>query len=481
MDLNRSTPDPRRRTGIKLEQQVAGAAPFARAIPKKEDRSGFYLVMAYLLFEFGRPQELIPGIRVIPFGTGLSVLIFIKVMMSGRLNFSPMQTRLWIALFPIMAIHVPIAVNNFWALMTFKDMFLLFFVYLGITVFVDSTERMMTMVKTWIGVHGFLAVMGTLKGGHGIGAWMDDENDFCMVMDMVVPFAYFLLFAVTGAAQKMRYMAFLGTFLLAAMATLSRGGFVGLASVGAYCWYRSPKKGNALIVLLIAIVFMVLFAPQTYWDEIASSTSNETMSEEGTGGARLYTWGIGMRMFYSNPIIGIGQSNFPWTLHIYEAGEKFHDRSFSGRQAHSAWVTLLSELGLAGVVIIGGMLACCFKDLKWVRKKFTPVESKKKHGQEMRTGEDIRMYLARAMEGSLIGYIVSSVFISTLWYPSMWIMMAFVVALRNIAEADGKEFGETAGRPTFPRRIALPRLKDQPIPIQIPASRHSAGSSSSQF
>ena len=43
----------------------------------QESKVGFYLVLAYLFFEFGRPQELIPGIRVIPFGTGISLLILL--------------------------------------------------------------------------------------------------------------------------------------------------------------------------------------------------------------------------------------------------------------------------------------------------------------------------------------------------------------------------------------------------------------------
>lgn len=428
----------------------------------QESKAGFYLVLAYLLFEFGRPQELIPGIRVIPFGTGLSVLILLKVLGSGKLDFSRLQTKLWLPLFVVMAIHVPIAVNNYWALMLFKDMVLLYSVYLGIVTFVDSVEKMMTLVKMWVGILGFLAVMGIAKGGVGIGAWMEDENDFCMVMDMAAPFAYFLLFSATGVRQKLKYLALLGTFILAAMATLSRGGFFGLASVGAYCWYRSPKKGKALAVLAIAVLFMVLLAPETYWDEISSSTSEETMSDEGTGGARLYTWGIGVDMFLYNPIIGIGQGNFPWTFNQYETG-KFHDRSFGGRQAHSAWVTLLSELGLAGIVIIGTMLLQCYKDLKLVRTRFTPVESRQKHGQTVRAGEDVRVYLARAMEGSLIGFIVSSVFISTLWYPSLWIMMAFVVALRNVSETQSVEAIPVAVQTKHSWGVPLPRLGEGPV------------------
>lgn len=433
--------------------------PWAIGQPRQaqESKAGFYLVLAYLLFEFGRPQELIPGIRVIPFGTGLSVLILLSVLMAGKLDLSRVQTKLWFPLFFVMGIHVPIAVNNYWALMTFKDTVLLFFVYLGIVTFVNSLERMMKLLRMWVGIMGFLAVMGIAKGGVGIGAWMGDENDFCMVMNMAAPFGYFLLFSAGTLKERLKYFGLLGTFILAAMASLSRGGFIGLASVGAYCWYRSPKKLSALIVVMVAVVFMVLLAPDKYWDEIASSTSDETM-ERGTGAERLYTWGIGLEMFYSNPIIGIGQSNFPWTFQDYEAGRTFHEKSIAGRQAHSAWITLVSELGLAGIAIIGGMLLQCYKDLKFVRLRFASPESRQRHGQTIRVGEDVRVYLARAMEGSLIGFIVSSVFISTLWYPSLWIMMAFVVALRNISQIEGGELRLDTVRSSYQAGVPLPKL-----------------------
>ena len=211
----------------------------------QESKAGFYLVLASLLFEFGRPQAFIPGIKLIPFATVLDVLLILNVVMSGKLDLSRLQTKLWIPLFVVMAIHVPIARNNYWALMTFKDMLLIFGLYLGIVTYVNSLEKMLTLMKAWLGILGFLAVMGIANGGHGIGGWMGDENDFCMVMNMAVPFGYFLLFSATGIVQKMKYLGFLGTFILAAMASLSRGGFFGLASVGAYCWYRSPKKLNA--------------------------------------------------------------------------------------------------------------------------------------------------------------------------------------------------------------------------------------------
>lgn len=445
-----------------VQPQGRTPIPALRSSGASESKAGFYLVMAYLLFEFGRPQELIPGLKLIPIALGINLLLFLNVLMSRRLDFSRLQTKLWIVLFGVMAIHVPIAVNNFHALMTFKDMVLLFFTYLGITTFVNSTERMLTVMKFWVGVHGFLAIMGIAKGGVGIGAWMGDENDFCMVMNMVVPFAYFLLFSATGFSLRLKYLALLGTYILAAMATVSRGGFIGLASVGVYCWYRSPKKLNALIVVAVAVVFMALLAPEKYWDEISSSTSDETMSE-GTGGERLYTWGIGMEMFFYNPIIGIGQSNFPWTFDKYQGSRTFHEKSIAGRQAHSAWVTLISELGLAGIVLIGGMILQCFKDLRWVARKLALPVVRTAGRQPPQAREDIRVYLARAMEGSLIGFIVSGVFISILWYPSLWIMMALVVALRNISEVQGIAEAPAGNQPPQPWGARPPRFGGRPV------------------
>ena len=207
---------------------------------------------------------------------------------------------------------------------------------------------------------------------------------------------------------------------------------------------------------------MLLLAPQKYWDEISSSTSEETMTT-GTGANRFYLWGIGMEMFYSNPIIGIGQANFPYAFAGYEAGRTFDGRSVAGRQAHNAWVTLISELGLIGTLIVGGMIVRCFMDLKRVRMSLSPARSSQKHGQTIQPGEDVRVYLARAMEGSLIGFIVSGIFISILWYPSLWIMMALVVALRNISEVEIGELGPDAVRSRYRMGIPFPKLGGKPI------------------
>ncbi len=413
------------------------------ALKQEDGKGGFYLVLAALLFEFGRPQDAIPGLGGIPIPSVLDGLILLNVLTSGKLSLANIQTRLWAPLLALMALHVPIATNNFWALMTLKDMMFYLCLYLGVITYVNTLERFKILVNMWLGVHVVLAIQGILHGGVGIGGWLGDENDFCMAINMAVPFAFFLVFRKTSGVQKVVYLAILCLFILTAMTTLSRGGFIGLAAVGFYAWLRSSKKGAALVVVGIVVAFMILFAPDKYWDEVRSTTSDETM-EIGTGGERLYTWGIGWEMFVGNPILGIGQSNFAWTFAEYQGDRTFNDKSIAGRAAHSLYFTLLPELGLVGVAIFGLMMVQNFRDVAFV-KRCEKASSDKVATGGMRVPPPVTdpFLLASACEASLIGYLVSSVFITTLYYPSVWVMTGFIVALANMAvesssQSDGK-------------------------------------------
>jgi hypothetical protein len=42
------------------------------------------------------------------------------------------------------------------------------------------------------------------------------------------------------------------------------------------------------------------------------------------------------------------------------------------------------------------------------------------------------MYLNLAISASVIAYLVTGTFISVLYYPSLWLLIAFGIALRNV-------------------------------------------------
>lgn len=431
----------------------------ARVAQAEESPWPFRLVLLSLIFEFGRPQEFIPGLRAIPLPSIIDALIAISVFMSGKVNFENLQTKLWLPLLALMVVHTPIAVNNFHAAMTLKDMVLIFCLYLGLITFVDSFQKLKTLVSVWLGLHVITAVNGILHEGAGLGGWMGDENDFCMTINMVIPFAFFMVFAQPSSMQRFRYVGLLGLYVFTVMVTLSRGGFIGMAAAGAYCWFRSALKIGSVFVVGLLLVFMMAVAPEKYWDEVKSSFTEEEM-ETGTGGDRLYIWGIGFEMFLANPIIGVGQGNFPWAFEDYEAGRTHMERSRAGRAAHSLYFTLMPEMGLVGVAIYIAMIIRNRKDIALI-EKLAKAKAKKRLGEKEPEPDQFTVLIARAMEGSMIGFLVSSVFISTLWYPSFWVMMGFIVAMRNTMVARAKEDGVDVQRVMATGRaqsIQLPRL-----------------------
>jgi len=420
-------------TSIDKNPRSAGAVvhqPLSR-----ESSFGFYLVLLAMLFEFGRPQEILPPLKIIPIPSLLDVSIALAVMLSGKVSFANKQTKLWVALLILMALWVPLATNNYKALMTFKDMTLYFFFYLGIITFVNTTSRMQKTIFMWLGVHGILGINGVLHHGQGVGGWLGDENDFGMEMAVAIPVAFFMYQGATDKASKALYLGLLGLFVVALIATSSRGAFLGLLTVGAYCWLYSPKKVMSLIVGLCLTGLVLIAAPQEYWDRINTITDDSTM-ETGTAGQRMFTWGIGWEMFLANPIFGVGQSNFPWTIGDYLGGRTWQTKSLSGRQAHSLYFTLLPELGLAGVGIFGAMVYFNYRNTRVRLLSHNPPTV----GPGGR-GKIQDMHLVRAASfgnailGGMIGYLTTSTFISTLYYPTFWIMMGLAVALKNTTEA----------------------------------------------
>lgn len=419
----------------------------------KDKEFGFVLVVFAMLFEFGRPQDFLPPLKIIPFPSVIDASIALAVIFSGRASLSNMQSKLWMGLLAFMALWVPFANNTFHAFSQLKDLSLYFFFYLGILTFVNTTGKMQKLILVWLGVHALLAINGMLHGGRGVGGWLGDENDFAMEMNVAVPFAFFLYQGTKGKGTKLLYLALLGIFVLSSIATASRGGFLGLLAVGSFCWFYSPRKILSLVLLIGVLLLVLVAAPQEYWDRMQTITDDSTM-ESGTAGQRMFTWGIGWEMFLANPVFGVGQGNFPWTIGEYLGGRTWQTKSLAGRQAHSLYFTLLPELGLLGAVIFGSMIFLNYQDVRYCHRIGMRKHLPHRH-EVIAVDADLEKaaWFGNAILGALVGYLVTSTFISTLYYPTFWILTGLAVALRNTTERYSKKSIEVVP-PPMPARMA---------------------------
>ena len=392
----------------------------------------FYLLLIYLFFEYGRPQSFFPVISAFHPGYILHTLLFLCLFLKNKLlNFKNIQTKCFLGLLLLMMLHGPIAVNNYWAYKIWRGTMLYFIVYLSIVNFVDSFEKIEKYIDIWIIINVFCAFVGLKHGGKVPNSgFMGDENDFALVMNMAIPFAYFMFLETDSTKKKILYLSACCIFIAANVASFSRGGFVGLVPVILYCWYKTPKKILSTVIVAIMISVLYFSASPKYWQEVKSI--KEENIQKGTGAGRWYLWKCALRIFLDHPIIGVGQGNFPWNVQLYEplTAKKLH----GGKAVHSLYFTLISELGLIGILLFSGMLYFSYKELKWILKKEKEFLLKQNQSEETIQQMHKIRFIIFGITGGMLGYLVSGAFLSVLYYPHFWLLIALCVALRNIEQ-----------------------------------------------
>jgi len=399
----------------------------------------FYLLLVFIFFEYGRPQSFISEIGQLYPGWVLHLLLLLWMMLTYKiLNFKDIQTKLFIALILLMALHVPLAVNNYWAFLGWKNTILRFIAYLGIINFVDSFTKTEKFINFWIIVNLVCAVIGITHNGLVPGSsFLGDENDFALVMNMALPFAYFMFLETSVMRKKILYLLAMCVYIIANISAMSRGGFVGLIPVVIYCWYKNPKRMLATITIIGLVALFCLAITTNYTNEIKSITSKEEQ-ETGTGAIREYYWKCATRMFIANPLIGVGQENFTWNLNKYEDAGGFLGRYHTGRVCHSLYFTLIAELGLAGILLFGGMLYYSWRDSRQIlrnsKKYFSSLAPPPKANQK--AIEQLRKlrFIIFGINGGMLGYLAAGTFISVLYYSHFTVLIALYVATNNIGK-----------------------------------------------
>lgn len=394
----------------------------------------FYLVLLFLFLDYGRPQTFFPVVEALHPGWFVQSGLFLFLISRGMLNLNYIQTKCFAVLLLIMAIHVPIAVNNYWAFHTLRSLFLYFIVYLSIANFVDSYPKVERFIDSWIIINVICAIVGIMNGGKvPYSSFMGDENDFALVMNMAIPFAYFMSLQADSRFKKLLYLGAVGLFVVANVSSLSRGGFIGIVAVGFFCWLMAPRKIRSTLIVSLMAAILYLNAPPTYWDEVRSIEKENI--HEGTGSVRWYSWQCGWRMFLDHPIIGVGQGNFPWNFVKYEPPEGFGGKLHGGRAAHSLYFTLIPELGLIGTILFLNLLYCSLRGMTVIvnaekTRRVSPNQSE----TEKEVREKLRKvkHIILGVQGAFTGYLVTGIFLSVFYYPHFWLLVAFSLAIANV-------------------------------------------------
>jgi len=389
--------------------------------PAVDTTKWYYCTLLFLVLDYGRPQDLIPGLGMIR-PAMIMTLVLTIFLIKHRAMIGPQikQLRMIWYFVALLGLFVPFARNGYYAYVTFRGMLSYMPFVLSVVVCVNSMDRLKTFMKLYVGLMVYVAIYALLNRGVGSGNYFSDENDVSMYIDMVIPFCYFLFLNAKNARLKLFFATALVIGLSTVIVSFSRGGFVGLVVMFAIVWLVSPKKILSLFLILLLAAGAYFFTDEKYREEMMTVTD----TKESTANARLMSWASGWDMFVDNPL-GVGGGNFPVHFDDYQ-GDRF-SRSMWGRVAHSLWFTLFPELGIVGIVIYFRLLFYNFGDIARLKT------SNKSPNED----ESYMNSMSVAFLASLAGFFASASFISVLYYPHYWYLTAILVAtvrIRNSAD-----------------------------------------------
>ena len=420
-------------------------------------RNPFIGVFAFLTYSTLRPYDFMPFLIPLRLSMIMEVLTLVAWIVSlavhkKRIKWSPAHTWFAVFLFPI-GLGMITAVNNFYPYGVLQIVLIYFVMFVIATNVMDSMKRLKLVVWMLLLVHAYFAIKGihtfvtgaytditgNTSGVVGTGS-MGDENDFALAVNMMIPFAFFGFQYLKGKA-KFIYGVLLVIFVLAVVASFSRGGMVGLAAIMVFGIASSQRKLIASSIVLLLLLTMFMFAPDRYWKE-AESISD---TSESTADARLNYWVAGLNMFFDNPIIGVGAENGKIWMPAYIHGMGDPNTQW-GRTFHGTWPQILAELGLMGAIPYFMILFLSIRYLWRIRR-----ESK---DDDDPTGR----FLANSLIGSLIAYQVCATFLSTAYYPQVYYMYIIVWAFVFCYKATPKDSNDTRSDPIIDGDPSLPRV-----------------------
>lgn len=176
---------------------------------------------------------------------------------------------------------------------------------------------------------------------HSLGNW----NYTSMFLNiMLASMLSTLLFSdKKGLSGRVALSTGIVIILVASVMTLSRASMIGLIVYVAILILSRRRIGKSLLIFA-GIFIASVFVYKTMWSKLFSMQSMLT---------RIDIWGHAFEYFINNPIAGIGLNNFVHTLPMdfpVDPGDTVYD-------AHSLYLQIASEMGTAGIIALGLVIA----------------------------------------------------------------------------------------------------------------------------
>jgi O-antigen ligase len=382
------------------------------------------LVMVWL----GRIQEVVPFLSHLRIGAVVSaimILLMVKSFLRNEIDQSiteAIETRYLICLFLLAGISTLFSVYKRLSLQFFIDTLLptgCFYLFIATSLrSIDTIRRIVwayALLTIMLGFPSFFAATGLRWATLGSTY---DANDTALFMLVSIPILVEFMSVNRGLKRIL-----LGIAALSAVAAIvqseSRGGLLGLAAVLLILLYRTKKLNyfrKTVIVLALALAYLFL-TPQAYRERIATIGNEDYNTTDAFG--RKQIWQRGLTLMLQNPILGVGPACFQvanGTVYADQVGGVAWKAT-----AHNSFLLVGVEMGFTGGILYSLMLISGI----WHARKL----------QSFGAANPLvlrHLWLGRALEASIVGFIVGSFFLSFCYQPLLYFILALGVAHRTV-------------------------------------------------
>lgn len=258
---------------------------------------------------------------------------------------------IWIFLSTVMAVHPYFAWDK---CAQYSKIFVFSFLILGL---VNSPKKLRYLLLVMVLSLGFIGAKAgliiPLRGGKvtGYSGMFGGENDFALVINMMIPLLYYFAIVEKGKSFKLLLFSMFIFCIPAVIFTYSRGGFLGLIVALSLIILRSKKKSFVLLALILIGLFILIRPPKGYIERIETI---KTYQEDGSAMGRIDAWKVAFKLITEKPIFGVGPRNF----------SLFNP---SGKDAHNSFVQMMVESGIPALLFFLGLISLTILDLRKIR------------------------------------------------------------------------------------------------------------------
>lgn len=405
----------------------------------------FFYLLLYIALIFLRPHEYVAALADLPILPAVLALAFGLWMVRGSKRFDAPQHTL----FPLFIVGMALSlVANGWVggsieiLSQFLPVLVLFYLT-AMTVDTLTRQRQMflviAVVTTVIALHGVeQAATGT--GWSGARAvqdgritylgFLNDPNDLAIAFLIALPMTLYLArstprFLLRLCGYSAALLLLYGIYL-----TNSRGGFLALAVILGL--HLSRRLGITRSLLLAPLVLVPLLA-------LAPSRLGTVSATEESAAERVESWYEGMQMFIANPVFGVGKGNFTEYHHL---------------TAHNSFILVYSETGLVGYFFWLSLVALSLLMLIRIQKSALPASPPTESESDASEWQE-HQRIARVLLYSLVGFLVSSLFLSRSYVVLLYFLIALIVAAYQTVRTRWPDFSPVRLGPVLGRMVAL--------------------------